>query len=164
MQNLYFCFNDKNSVNNSKKIESIISQLPKPIVFTNGVFDILHIGHVRYLYESKKLGASLVVAINSNKSTKILEKGLNRPITDEKDRAEIISFLKPVDLCIIFNQKTPEALIKIIKPKIYTKGNDYNEETIPYMNTLNKLKIQTVFVPLIKNKSSTKIIDKIKNI
>ena len=88
---------------------------------------------------NQKLGASLVVAINSNESAKILEKGLNRPITDEKDRAEIISFLKPVDLCIIFNQKTPEYLIKKIKPQIYTKGNDYDEETIPYISVLKEL-------------------------
>ena len=95
---------------------------------------------------------------------KLLEKGLNRPVTDEKDRAEIISFLKPVDICIIFNQKTPEALIKLIKPEIYTKGNDYDEETIPYMNTLKKMNIKTIFIPLLKSKSSTQIINKIKKI
>ena len=158
MQNLYFYFNESGFIKDQKKIESIISQLPKPIVFTNGVFDILHIGHVRYLHESRKLGASLVVAINSNESVKLLEKG----IIDEKDRAEIISSLKPVDFCIIFKQKTPEALINNIRPEIYTKGSDYIKNKIPFSNTLKKMKIKTIFIPIIKNKSSTKIINNIK--
>ena len=84
----------------------MISKLPRPLVFTNGVFDLLHIGHVRYLKESKKLGNSLIVGVNSNQSTKMLQKGKNRPIIDEKDRSEIISSLKSVDLCIIFDQQT----------------------------------------------------------
>ena len=164
MQNFYFYHNESRFQKNSKKIKSIISQLQKPIVFTNGVFDILHIGHVMYLYESRKLGASLVVGINSNESVKLLEKGQNRPIVDEKDRAEIISALKPVDVCIIFNQKTPETLINNIRPEIYTKGSDYDENKIPFANTLKKMKIKTIFILILKNKSSTKIIDKIKKI
>ena len=164
MQNLYFCYDESCFQKDSKKIESIISQLQKPIVFTNGVFDILHIGHVMYLYESRKLGASLVVGINSNESAKLLKKGQNRPIIDEKDRAEIISALKPVDVCILFNQKTPESLINNIRPEIYTKGSDYDENKIPFSNTLKKMKIKTIFIPLLKNKSSTKIINKIKKI
>ena len=150
-------FSDKSDILN------ITEKLAKPIVFTNGVFDILHSGHVNYLKNSKKLGASLIVGINSNKSTKKLSKGLDRPIIDEKDRAEIISSLKSVDLCIIFNELTPENLIKKINPDIYTKGKDYNMNDISYVNTLNLLKIKTYFIPLIKNKSSTLIIDKIRN-
>lgn len=150
-------FSDKSDIVN------ITEKLAKPIVFTNGVFDILHSGHVNYLKNSKKLGASLIVGINSNKSTKKLSKGLDRPIIDEKDRAEIISSLKSVDLCIIFDELTPENLIKEINPDIYTKGEDYNMNDISYVNTLNLLKIKTYFIPLIKNKSSTLIIDKIRN-
>ena len=162
MQNFYLYFNEYGFQKDTKKIENLFSQLPKPIVFTNGVFDILHIGHVKYLHESKKHGASLVVAINSNESVKLLEKGINRPIVDEKDRAGIISCLKPVDICIIFKQKTPEYLINKIKPEIYTKGSDYNKNKIPFANTLKKMKIKTIFIPIIKNKSSTNIINKIK--
>ncbi len=150
-------FSDKSDVVN------ITEKLAKPIVFTNGVFDILHSGHVNYLKNSKKLGASLIVGINSNKSTKKLSKGLDRPIIDEKDRAEIISSLKSVDLCIIFNELTPDKLIREINPDIYTKGEDYNMNDISYVNTLNLLKIKTYFIPLIKNKSSTLIINKIRN-
>ena len=144
-------------------IVNITEKLAKPIVFTNGVFDILHSGHVNYLKNSKKLGASLIVGINSNKSTKKLSKGLDRPIIDEKDRAEIVSSLKSVDLCIIFDELTPDNLIREINPDIYTKGEDYNMNDIAYVNTLNLLKIKTYFIPLIKNKSSTLIIDKIRN-
>ena len=150
-------FSDKSDILN------ITEKLAKPIVFTNGVFDILHSGHVNYLKNSKKLGASLIVGINSNKSTKKLSKGLDRPIIDEKDRAEIISSLKSVDLCIIFDELTPDNLIREINPDIYTKGKDYNMNDISYVNTLNLLKIKTYFIPLIKNKSSTLIIDKIRN-
>ena len=150
-------FSDKSEIIN------ITEKLAKPIVFTNGVFDILHSGHVHYLKNSKKLGASLIVGINSNKSTKKLSKGLDRPIIDEKDRAEIISSLKSVDLCIIFDELTPDNLIREINPDIYTKGEDYNMNDISYVNTLNLLKIKTYFIPLIKNKSSTLIIDKIRN-
>lgn len=150
-------FSDKSDILN------ITEKLAKPIVFTNGVFDILHSGHVNYLKNSKKLGASLIVGINSNKSTKKLSKGLDRPIIDEKDRAEIISSLKSVDLCIIFDELTPDNLIREINPDIYTKGEDYNMNDISYVNTLNLLKIKTYFIPLIKNKSSTLIIDKIRN-
>ena len=164
LDNWCFYFNRNGFKEDEKKIESIIFNLPKPIVFTNGVFDILHPGHVRYLNESKKLGASLIVGINSNQSARMLQKGSNRPIINHKDRAEIILSLKPVDLCIIFSQKTPEFLIKKIKPDIYTKGDDYNSNTINYFNLLKELKIKTAFIPLLKNKSSTQIINKIKNI
>ncbi len=150
-------FSDKSDIVN------ITEKLAKPIVFTNGVFDILHSGHVNYLKNSKKLGASLIVGINSNKSTKKLSKGLDRPIIDEKDRAEIVSSLKSVDLCIIFDELTPDNLIREINPDIYTKGEDYNMNDIAYVNTLNLLKIKTYFIPLINNKSSTLIIDKIRN-
>ena len=84
-------------------------------------------------------------------------------IIDEKDRAEIVSSLKSVDLCIIFDELTPDNLIREINPDIYTKGEDYNMNDIAYVNTLNLLKIKTYFIPLIKNKSSTLIIDKIRN-
>ena len=157
-------FDENDFKKDSEKIENIISKLPKPMVFTNGVFDILHTGHIRYLNESRKLGGSLVVGINSNESVKMLHKGSDRPILTQEDRAEIVSSLKPVDLCIIFNQKTPEYLIKKIKPQVYTKGDDYSKETITYFSVLKELKIKTIFIPLIKKKSSTIIVNKIKNL
>ena len=142
-------------------LEGLINKLPRPIVFTNGVFDILHLGHIKYLINSKNLGSSLIVGINSNNSTKLLGKSPDRPINDEIDRALIVSSLKPVDLCIIFDDSTPEKLIKTIKPNIYTKGEDYDKSSIPYLSILEKLDIKIYFLPFIKGKSSTMIIDKI---
>ena len=162
MQNWQFISDGKNINKNINNLQKIIGELPRPLVFTNGVFDILHLGHIKYLRNSKSFGSSLIVGINSNESTKQLGKGIDRPINDEIDRAEIISSLKPVDLCVIFNELTPENLIKEVNPEIYTKGNDYNKETIPFMNTLENLRIKTFFIPMIKNKSSSKIIQRIK--
>ncbi len=161
MQNRQYYFRKGGFKKDARIVNNLISKLPRPLVFTNGVFDLLHIGHVRYLKESKKLGNSLIVGVNSNQSTKMLQKGKNRPIIDEKDRSEIISSLKSVDLCIIFDQQTPEDLIKNIQPDIYTKGNDYNKDTITYIQTLMNIKVKTFFIPLIDNKSTTNIIDRI---
>ena len=163
MKKNHFFFKKNNLYSDIKILEKLVSELTKPIVFTNGVFDILHVGHIRCLERSKNFGNSLIVAINSNLSVKKLEKGEKRPIIDELDRAEIISSLKSVDLCILFDHETPEALIKKIKPDIYTKGSDYNKDNISYANTLKQLKIKTYFIPLINNKSSTKIINTIIN-
>ena len=146
----------------TKNLQLILNELPKPIVFTNGVFDILHIGHVKYLINSKSLGSSLVVGINSNSSSKLLDKGIDRPINDEIERASVILSLKPVDLCIVFNQLTPENLIKDIKPNIYTKGQDYDKSKVPFISTLEHMNIKTYFLPLVSGKSTTLIIKTLK--
>ena len=140
-----------------------VNKLPRPIVFTNGVFDILHIGHIKYLQESKRYGSSLIVGVNSDKSVKLLNKGPERPINPEKQRAEIITSLKMVDLCIIFNESNPLNLIKLIIPDIYTKGKDYNLKAIQYSQKLKEMKIKINFIPLVEGVSSTNIINKLKN-
>lgn len=148
--------------NDSKKLHKIISCLPKPIVFTNGVFDIIHVGHIKYLYESRKFGASLIVGINSNQSGKLLNKGPERPINCDKERVHIVGSLKMVDLSIIFEEATPLNLIKFIKPDIYTKGSDYNLESIGFADYLRSKDIKIKFVPLVKGKSSSNILKKIR--
>ena len=125
-----------NIQNDLKKLKNIIINLPKPIVFTNGVFDILHIGHIKYLQESKKLGSSLVVGVNSDESTKLLNKGAERPINPYEERAEVIASLKMVDLSIVFREQTPLSLINFVMPQICTKGNEYNLQTIEYSEHL----------------------------
>ena len=97
----------------------------KKIVATNGCFDILHVGHLRYLEASKALGDVLVVGLNSDKSVKRL-KGESRPINNQDDRAEMLLALKPVDFVVIFDEDTAEEFLKSIKPSIYTKGGDYS--------------------------------------
>lgn len=119
-------------MDNIQTIESLKKQVSlwraenKQIVFTNGVFDILHLGHVEYLSSAKKLGDILIVAVNDDASVKRLNKGPERPINPQNARATIISSLKPVDTAIIFSEDTPLNLIQAIEPDILVKGGDYD--------------------------------------
>ena len=128
----------------------------KKIIFTNGCFDILNAGHVKYLEESKNLGDILIVGLNSNHSVSSL-KGDKRPINDEMDRAIILSSLKSVDYVVIFDEDTPYNLIKAIKPHTLVKGGDYEGKKVVGDDIANELK----YINFIKNKSTTKIIEKI---
>jgi rfaE bifunctional protein nucleotidyltransferase chain/domain len=121
-----------------RELEKSIASDPdnwRPIVFTNGCFDILHAGHVRYLQAAKNLGRSLVVGLNSDASVqgiKPQQPGLPpRPIVPENQRAEVLAALKPVDAVVIFSEITATKLINILKPDIYVKGGDYKLETLP---------------------------------
>ena len=100
------------------------------VVFTNGVFDIIHPGHVAYLTEAKELVSVLIVGLNSDESVKMLDKGTNRPIQNEDARAVVLSALKPVDFVVCFDDETPENLITSITPDILVKGGDYAIEDI----------------------------------
>ena len=117
----------KNIANNFEQLYNLSSN--KKIVFTNGCFDILHVGHIRLLNDAKKLGDILVVGINSDFSIKKL-KGKDRPINIESDRKIILESLKSVDFVFIFEEDTPLNLIKKIKPNILVKGGDYSESNI----------------------------------
>jgi rfaE bifunctional protein nucleotidyltransferase chain/domain len=110
---------------------SELADLPRPLVFTNGVFDILHRGHVEYLFDARKLGASLLVAVNSDDSTRLLGKGDNRPINREYDRAFLVASLSPVSAVVVFEEKTPLETLHSFRPEIYVKGGDYNVENLP---------------------------------
>ncbi|MEG4149496.1 adenylyltransferase/cytidyltransferase family protein [Microcoleus sp. AT3-A2] len=121
-----------------KELEKSLASDPdkwRPLVFTNGCFDILHCGHVRYLQAAKNLGRSLVVGLNSDASVQAIkpqQPGLPpRPIVPENQRAEVLAALKPVDAVIIFAEITAIKLINILKPDIYVKGGDYQVETLP---------------------------------
>ena len=100
------------------------------VVFTNGCFDILHAGHVRYLAEARALGDMLVIGVNSDNSAAALEKGSGRPINNERDRAEVLSALKSVDFVTIFDEDTPYDLIKLLQPDVLVKGGDWAVEDI----------------------------------
>ena len=134
----------------------------KKIVFTNGCFDILHLGHAKYLKESSKYGDILIVGVNSDSSVKKL-KGETRPINSERDRAELLCELACVDYVIIFNEDTPENLINEIKPDIYTKGADYTLNTLPESQSVIKNGGKVEFIQLVSGKSSTNIIKKIQD-
>lgn len=133
----------------------------KTIVSTNGCFDILHVGHVRYLQESKKQGDILVVYLNSDSSVKRL-KGESRPLNSEKDRAEVLAALGCVDYVVIFEEDTPCNLIEIVKPDIHTKGGDYNPETLPETKVIKENGGELVFINFTEGKSTTATIEKMK--
>lgn len=107
------------------------AELPHPTVFTNGVFDILHRGHVTYLAQARALGASLIVAVNSDASVKMLGKGDDRPINAEADRAAVLAALESVDLVVVFPDKVPLKAVELARPDIYVKGGDYEPEDLP---------------------------------
>lgn len=131
------------------------------IVFTNGCFDILHAGHVRYLREARACGDYLVLGLNSDASVKRL-KGESRPINGELDRAEVVGALKSVDCVVIFGEDTAAEIIGEIKPDIYVKGGDYTPDTLPEAKIVNSYGGKVVLAGLVAGHSTTDTIAKIK--
>ena len=132
------------------------------IAATNGCFDILHVGHVKYLKEAKKCGDVLIVGLNSDASVKML-KGETRPINPQSDRAQVLAALNCVDYVVIFDEISPIELLKSIKPDVYVKGADYTLETLPEAKPLLTLGIDIKFVDLVLGKSTSNIIKKSQN-
>lgn len=130
------------------------------IVFTNGCFDLLHLGHVRYLREAKKLGDILIVGVNSDDSVTAL-KGPDRPYIHELERAEILASLECVDFVTIFHELRPDNLIKVIRPDIHVKGGDYKVSDLPEKKLVESLGGRVVVIPPIKGRSTTNIVAKI---
>ena len=150
---------------NKEEIINIVKNLKKEnkkTVFTNGCFDILHVGHVRYLKASKKCGDVLIVGVNSDSSVRNL-KGPTRPINNENDRAEIVSELGFVDYVVLFSENSPAKLLEEIKPDIYTKGADYTLETLPEAPIAIKNNIKVEFINLVEGKSTTNTIKAINS-
>ena len=146
-----------------RELEQIVNRLKtagKKIVLTNGCFDILHIGHVRYLEKAKKLGDILIVGVNSDWATKEL-KGEGHPIVPEEERAEIVSSLRCVDYVVIFNELNPERLIAEIKPDIHAKGGDYTIDKIPEAKLVESLGGEVAILEEVRGRSTSKIIKKI---
>ena len=132
----------------------------KKIVFTNGCFDIIHVGHVRYLQAAKDLGDVLIVGLNTDTSVKKL-KGDSRPINNESDRAEVLLALKSVNHVVLFDEQTAENLIAEIKPDIYVKGGDYTLETLPEAKIVQSYGGRVEFIPMVAGRSTTNVINKI---
>lgn len=132
----------------------------KTFVVTNGCFDILHVGHVRYLQKTKEYADELIVMLNSDISVKSI-KGEKRPINSEKDRAEILSSLSCVDYVVLFEEDSPAELLNKMKPDVYTKGADYTLDTLPEKDVVIKNNIRVEFIEFVEGKSTTKVIDKI---
>jgi len=131
------------------------------IVFTNGCFDILHVGHVDYLEKARNAGDKLILGLNTDESVRKL-KGSNRPVNDEWSRARILAALSFIDLVILFNEETPLNLIKTIKPDILVKGNDYDIENIVGAKFVMENGGKVITLDLVEGVSTTGIINKIK--
>jgi len=132
----------------------------KKIVFTNGCFDIIHAGHVRYLTAAKNFGDVLIIGLNTDESVRRL-KGASRPINNQADRAEVLLGLKAVDHVIYFGEQTAENLIAEVKPDIYVKGGDYTLETLPEAAIVQKYGGRVELVNLVAGRSTTNVINKI---
>ena len=138
-----------------KKISVKLRAERRKIVFTNGCFDILHIGHVRYLQHAKRLGDVLIIGLNSDRSVSGIKPG--RPVNSEKNRAEVLAALAVVDYVVVFPEKTPYNLIKAVKPDILVKGGDWKKEDIIGSDVAK----ETYSLPYVKGISTTGIIEKI---
>lgn len=151
---------------NIKDIEqlcAILHRSGKKIALTNGTFDILHAGHVRYLNEARKLADCLVLGLNSDASVKQY-KSDKRPIVPQAERAEVIDSLKAVDYVVIFEETTADNLISKVKPDIYVKGGDYTEETLPETASVKQFGGKIAFIKVVEGCSTTNIIEKILDV
>lgn len=131
------------------------------VVFTNGCFDILHAGHVRYLNEAKKLGDILVVGLNSDESVRRL-KGEGRPVNPAEDRAEVLSGLRAVDHVVIFGEPTAEELVRQLRPDIYVKGGDYSLDRLPEAALVAAYGGKTVLAPMLEGRSTSNVIRRLQ--
>lgn len=153
MKNIFKAGDDLDFVNELKAQN-------KKIVFTNGVFDIIHRGHVEYLREARNCGDILIVGLNSDSSVKMI-KGDKRPIVTEENRAYVLANLKPVDYVIIFNEDTPYDTIKKIVPDFLVKGADWDEDKIVGSDIVKQSGGEIKRIKFVENNSSTNIIEKI---
>ena len=147
--------------NVAKYVENLHT-IGKTVVVTNGCFDILHVGHVRYLQKTKTFADYLIVLLNSDKSVRAI-KGETRPINNENDRAEILCALSCVDYVVLFDETSPRNLLDEIKPDVYTKGADYTMETLPEADIMRKNGTRVEFIEFVEGKSTTGIINKMNN-
>uniref|UniRef100_A0A2R5L082 D-glycero-beta-D-manno-heptose 1-phosphate adenylyltransferase n=1 Tax=Hirondellea gigas TaxID=1518452 RepID=A0A2R5L082_9CRUS len=132
----------------------------KKVVFTNGCFDILHIGHLRYLNEARECGDILIIGVNSDDSVRRL-KGSTRPINSQDDRAELLCGLKAVDYAVIFTEDTPVEIIEALKPSIHVKGGDYKKEDLPETVVVERNGGEVRILQLVDGKSTSNVVKKI---
>ena len=140
-----------------------IAALPRPLVFTNGVFDILHRGHVSYLAAARDLGASLVVALNSDHSARGLGKGPDRPLNCELDRACVLGALEAVTALILFDEPTPVQLLAEVRPQVYVKGGDYDMETLAETALVRSWGGRSLALPFVDGYSTTALVRRIND-
>jgi rfaE bifunctional protein nucleotidyltransferase chain/domain len=138
-----------------------LEQLPRPLVFTNGVFDILHRGHVSYLLAARALGAGLVVGLNSDASARGLGKGPDRPLNRELDRACVLGALEAVTAVILFDEPTPVELLAEVRPDLYVKGGDYDMEQLAETPLVRSWGGRALALPFVDGYSTTALVQRI---
>jgi len=139
-----------------------IAGLRRPLVFTNGVFDVLHRGHVTYLAQARALGATLMVGVNSDASVRRLGKGDDRPINRQDDRAALLAALACVDLVTIFEEDTPLELIRLVHPDMIVKGGDYDMDSLPESRLVRQWGGQAVAIPFVHARSTSETLRRIR--
>ena len=140
-----------------------IAELPKPVIFTNGVFDVLHAGHVSYLEQARALGGSLVVALNTDGSAKRLGKGPDRPLNNELDRATVVAALQATSLVTWFDEDTPLELINELRPDVIVKGGDYDMRLLAETKLVESYGGKALALPFVKGYSTTALVSKIRS-
>lgn len=144
------------------QLEARLRELARPVVFTNGVFDILHRGHVSYLAAARALGASLIVGLNSDASARGLGKGPGRPLNGEADRACVLAALESVSLVTLFDEPTPIALMRLVRPDWYVKGGDYDIETLEETRLVRSFGGQARSIGFIDGYSTSALVARIR--
>ena len=139
-----------------------MAALAQPVVFTNGVFDILHRGHVSYLEQARALGASLVIGLNSDASARGLGKGPQRPLNGEADRACVLAALESVSLVTLFDEATPVELLKLLRPQVYVKGGDYDIEALEETRWVRSWGGEAKALPFVGGYSTTALVKRIR--
>jgi len=139
-----------------------VAELPRPVVFTNGVFDILHRGHVSYLAQARALGGSLVLGLNSDSSARGLGKGPDRPVNGEADRAALLAALASVDLVTLFDEPTPLDLMRLVRPDVYVKGGDYDIEALPETALVRGWGGRALALPFVDGYSTTALLRRLR--
>jgi D-glycero-beta-D-manno-heptose 1-phosphate adenylyltransferase len=135
---------------------------PRPLVFTNGVFDVLHRGHVSYLAQARRCGAALLVAVNSDASARALGKGPERPLNNELDRAWVLAALEAVDFVTWFDEPTPCELIDAVRPDVYVKGGDYDINTLRETALVRSWGGRALAIPFVSGYSTTQLVQRIR--
>lgn len=145
-----------------KEAQLRVDELPKPVIFTNGVFDVLHAGHVSYLAQARALGASLVVALNTDRSAKRLGKGPDRPLNNELDRATVLAALESASLVTWFDEDTPLELINELRPDVIVKGGDYDMNLLAETKLVESYGGKAMALPFVNGYSTTALVSKIR--
>ncbi|MDO8586888.1 MAG: D-glycero-beta-D-manno-heptose 1-phosphate adenylyltransferase [Armatimonadota bacterium] len=155
-----------NKIKRRSELHEIVSRLQsdgKTVVFTNGCFDIMHVGHVRYLEQARALGDCLVVGVNTDASVRI-HKGDKRPIVPQFERAEVVAALACVDYVALFSEETPVEIVSELRPNIHVKGGDYTLDQMPEAKVVQDYGGQVILIPLVEGYSTTSILDRILEI